>query len=139
MATPDFDYSAAEHRIENWTLGLGALATIVSSMTWGWRSTLGVAIGVSLGWMNYRWLKQGVATLSRLATAQAGAPAPHVPKKVYFKFIGRYVLLIGSIYVILSRSWLPAVSILAGFSTLIGAVVLEVLVQLFRRGDPGSS
>jgi len=58
---------------------------------------------------------------------------------VYLKFFGRYVLLIGFIYVILSRSWLPAIAVLAGFSTLIAAVVLEVLFQLIRRGDPGAA
>ena len=138
MATPDIDYTAAERRIEYWTLGLGAVVAIVTLLRWGWRAALGVALGAALGWINYRWLKQGVATLARLATAQAGAPAPRVPKQVYLKFFGRYVLLIGFIYVILSRSWLPAIAVLAGFSTLVAAVVLEVCFQLFRRERAGA-
>jgi len=139
MTAPDIDYAAAERRIEYWTLGLGAAAALVTALRWGWRAALGVAIGAVLGWVNYRWLRQGVATLARLATVQAGAPAPRVPKRVYLKFFGRYVLLIGIVYVILSRSWLPAMAVLAGFSTLIAAVVLEVLFQLFRRGNPGAA
>jgi len=138
MTAPDIDYATAERRIENWSLGLGAAAALVTALRWGWRAALGVAIGAVLGWVNYRWLKQGVATLARLATAQAGAPAPRVPKRVYLKFFGRYVLLIVCIYVILSRSWLPAIAVLAGFSTLIAAVVLEVCVQLFRREGSGA-
>jgi len=138
MTAPDIDYAAAERRIEYWTLGLGAAAALVTLLRWGWRAALGVAIGAVLGWVNYRWLRQGVATLARLATAQAGAPAPRVRKTVYLKFFGRYVLLIGIVYVILSRSWLPAMAVLAGFSTLIAAVVLEVCVQLFRREGSGA-
>ncbi len=138
MTAPDIDYAAAERRIEYWTLGLGAAAALVTALRWDWRAALGVAIGAVLGWVNYRWLRQGVATLARLATAQAGAPAPRVRKTVYLKFFGRYVLLIGIVYVILSRSWLPAMAVLAGFSTLIAAVVLEVCVQLFRREGPGA-
>lgn len=139
MTAPEIDYLAAERRIEYWTLGLGAAAALVSLFCWEWRAALGVAVGAALSWVNYRWLKQGVATLSRLATAQADAPAPRVPKTVYLKFFGRYVLFLAVLYVILSRSWLPPIAVLAGFSTVIAAVVLEVLFQLFRRGDSGAS
>ena len=139
MTVQENEYAAAERRIEFLTLGLGALAAIVTSMTWGWRPALGVAIGASLGWINYRWLKQGVATLSRLATAQVGTPAPRVPRTIYVKFLGRYILLIASVYAIVSTSWLPPVALLVGFSALIAAVVLEVFVQLFRREGSRSS
>ncbi len=91
-----------------------------------------------LSWINYRWLKQGVATLARLSTAQAKTMAEtekaHVPASVYLKFLGRYALLIAAAYAILRSFKLPAASLLAGLFAVIAAVILEMLGQLFRSG-----
>lgn len=128
-------YAAAERRIEYVTLGLGAAAAVVSAIAWSTRAGAGVATGAVLAWLNYRWLKLGVGALARLSKAQEGAEKIHVPQSVYFKFIGRYVLLILAAYVILTRFGVPVAALLAGFGALVVAVLGEVVAQLFRTDE----
>jgi ATP synthase I chain len=128
-------YGAAERRIEYFTVGLGAAGAVCAGTVWGIRAGLGVASGAALAWINYRWMKQGVGALANLAKPQQGAEKVYVPRSVYFKFMGRYVLLIGAAYVILSHFNLPVASVLVGFSAIVAAVLLEVIGQLFRSNQ----
>lgn len=134
MPEADAFYAAAERRIEYIALGLGAAGAIGAGIIWGSRTGIGVALGAGFSWLNFRWMKQGVGTLSRLAKAQEGATKVHVGPGVYFKFIGRYALLFAGAYVILTYFSLPALSLLAGFAVVIAATLIEVVGQLFRRG-----
>jgi ATP synthase I chain len=134
MAVDDSFYTAAERRIEYLTIAIGVVATIAAAFIWGWRVSAGVASGAALSWINYRWLKQGVSTLARLSTAQAGTEKARVPRSVYLKFLGRYALLIVAAYAILRGFKLPAASLLAGFFAVIAAVLVELIGQLFRSG-----
>ncbi len=131
-ADNDDFYREAGRRIEYLTLALGAAAALVTAVRWGRRAALGFAIGSGLAWVNYRWLKQGVDVLAQLASAQADAEKVRIPKSVYLKFFGRFALLLGIAYVILSHSLLPAASILAGLFALIVAVLVELLYELVR-------
>lgn len=132
MAADSAYYAAAERRIEYLTLAIGAAGTVSAVILWGVRAGVGVAVGAILGWLNYRWLKQGVGALAGLAKAQQGAAKVRVPSSVYFKFIGRYILLIVVAYVILTRFNVPAESLLAGFGALVVAVLGEIVAQLFK-------
>jgi hypothetical protein len=137
LADDDF-YAAAERRIEILTVAIGATGAIACAFLWNWRAAAGVASGAVLSWINYRWLKQGVATLARLSTAQSQTipetEKVRVPASVYLKFLGRYALLIAAAYAILRSFNLPAASLLAGLFAVIAAVILEMLGQLFRSG-----
>jgi hypothetical protein len=134
MQPDDAFYAASERRIEYLTIAIGAAAAIAAAIIWGWRTAAGVASGAALSWINYRWLKQGVATLARLSTAQAGTEKARVPPSVYLKFFGRYALLIVAAYAILQGFKLSAASLLAGFFAVIAAVLVELIGQLFRSG-----
>jgi hypothetical protein len=135
MAEVDGFYAAAERRIEYIALGLGAAGALCSGIIWGPRTGIGVALGAAFSWVNFRWMKQGVGTLGRLAKAQEGAEKVHVGPGVYFKFIGRYALLFAGAYVILTYFSLPVSSLLAGFAVVIAAALIEVVGQLFRSGS----
>ncbi|MFY9803499.1 MAG: ATP synthase subunit I [Candidatus Acidiferrales bacterium] len=136
MAADDDFYAAAERRIEYVSLGFAAAGTAIAWFAWGGRPAAGFASGAALSWINYRWMKQGVGTLARLSVAQAGSQRAQVPASVYFKFIGRYALLIVAAYAILRSFKPPAASLLAGFFTVIAAVLVEMVGQLFRTGPP---
>lgn len=136
MAANNAYYAAAERRIEYVTLGIGAAGAVAAIIFWGVRGAAGVSVGAVLAWLNYRWLKQGVGALAGLAKAQEGAAKVRVPRSVYFKFIGRYVLLIVVAYVILTRFEVPAASLLAGFGALVVAVLGEIVWQLFGTNKP---
>ncbi len=141
MAADESFYAAAERRIEYFTLAIGAASALVAAVYWSRKAGLGVAAGAALSWLNYRWMKQGIAALARLSTAQEGAEKPRVPPSVYVKFLGRYALLIILAYVILRGFSLPAASFIAGLFAVVAAVLAEMIGQLFRTGPaprPGS-
>jgi len=132
MAVDEGFCSAGHRRIEYLTLGLGATGTLIAALRWDWKAGAGVAIGGALAWVNFRWLKQGVAAMAQLATAQAGASAVRIPKRVYFKFFGRFVLLLGGICVIVWCSLLPPAAIFVGLFALVAAVLAEMIYELVR-------
>jgi hypothetical protein len=123
---------AGERRIEYLTLGLGAAATLAVAVRWGWRAAAGLALGAVISWVNYRWLKQGVVALARVAATQADAPKVRIPKRVYAKLFGRFALLLALVYVILSGSLLPGATVLAGLFAAVAAVMVEMIYRLVR-------
>ncbi|MFZ3215436.1 MAG: ATP synthase subunit I [Candidatus Acidiferrales bacterium] len=136
MAADEALYAAAERRIEWLIAGIGGAATAGAALIWGGRAAAGLAAGAMLSWVNYRWMKQGVDTLARLSTAQAGTERARVPASVYLKFLGRYVLLIVAAYAILRAFKPPVASLLAGFFSVVAAVLVEMVGQLFRSSLP---
>jgi hypothetical protein len=132
MAEPDSFYARAERRIEWMTAVVGLVAALFAVFRWGWRPGAGVAIGAGLMWLNFRWLKQGVAALVTVSTAQQGMPRARVPWGIFAKFFGRFALLLVVVYVILSRSLLPAGAVVAGLFALVAAVMIELLFEILR-------
>lgn len=126
--------SATLRRIEWLTLALGGFGAAWAGWRWGWRGTLGLAIGVALSWINFRWLKGSVQAFGKAATAQAGSQNVRVPVSAYFKFFGRFALLLGILYVILTRSWLPVIPALAGIFAAPAAVVVALTYELVSTG-----
>lgn len=126
--------ASAEKRIEYLTIGTGILATVLVAIFCGAKSGASLAAGAALSWLNFRWMKQGISALIPLATAQADAEKVRIPKKVYFKFLGRYALLLVVAYVILSRLRLPAVFLIAGLFAVVAAVLMELIFELFGAG-----
>ena len=133
MAEDESFYLAAERRIEQFTFAVGLTVTVICATVWGVRVAAAFAVGAALSWVNFRWLKQGVGALTRLSIAQHDAPVVRVPKRVYAKFLGRYVLLLGAAYIILSRFRLPAGSLFAGLLAVAAAVIAEIIYELCRR------
>jgi len=134
MAADERFYAAAERRIEYLTLGIGAVGTAGAAILWGISTGVGFAMGAALSWLNFRWMKQGIGALARLSAAQEGAEKIRVPRSVYFKFLGRYALLILAAYVILRGFKFVIVSVLAGLFAVVAAVLVEMIGQLFRSG-----
>ncbi|MGB6546662.1 MAG: ATP synthase subunit I [Candidatus Acidiferrales bacterium] len=138
MASEAFG-TATLRRIEWLTLALGAVGAVAASWRWGWRGAVGLAIGAVLSWINFRWLKGSVLAFGRAATVAPATPSDsvqivRVPKSAYAKFFGRFALLLIAVYVILTHSFLPAVSVLAGLFASAVAVVLGILWELTTSG-----
>jgi len=134
--------TAALRRIEWLTLVLGGAGAAWGGWRWGWRGSVAVALGAGISWINFRWLKSSVQAFGTAATAQAGSQQVRVPVLAYLKFFGRFALLLGALYVILSHSWLPAVPVLAGIfaapAAVVVALVYELLVSGVRQDASGS-
>jgi hypothetical protein len=132
MEGDDALYAAGERRIEYWALAVGATGAVCAVIFWSALAGAGVAAGAVLSWINFRWLKQGVAALARLSRAQEGAPKVRVPISVYARFLGRYALLALAAYAILVWIRVPMASLLAGFGAVVVAVLAEAVRQIFR-------
>lgn len=141
MAGDEGFYAAAERRIEYFTVGAGVAGAAAVALLGNTRGGWGVACGATLSWINFRWMKQGVGALARLGVAQEGKEKPRVPRSVYFKFLGRYALLLGAAYVILFRFHTPAWSVVAGLLAVVAGVVIELGLQIFGivQGKPAGS
>jgi hypothetical protein len=148
MASEPFG-SATLRRIEWLTLMMGGLGVAWAAWRWGWRGALGLILGVLLSWVNFRWLKGSVRAFGDAAIAQAGSPAlpqaappagqtpaaaAPVPRSAYFKFFGRFLLLLGAVYVILTRTWFPPLSVLAGLFASAAGVVVGLFWELLSSG-----
>jgi ATP synthase I chain len=149
MANEPFG-SATVRRVEWLTLALGGLGAAWAGWRWGWRAAVGVLLGAVLSWINFRWLKGSVTAFGAAAVAQAesqaqpaagatagpaGTPqAAPVPSSAYFKFVGRFALLLGAVYVILTRPWFPAVSVLAGLFASAAGVLVGLIGELLAAG-----
>jgi ATP synthase I chain len=134
MAEDETFYAAAERRIEHFTLAIGAVAAIGAVFFLNAKAGAALAAGAFLSWINYRWMKQGIAVLTRLSTAQAAGVKPRVPLWVYLRFLGRYALLIVVAYAILRGFSLTIASFIAGLFAVVAAVLVELIGQLFRTG-----
>jgi len=126
-------YEAAERRIEYFTFAIGLAGAIAFTFVWGIPEAVWFAVGAAFSWINFRWMKQGIGALARLSAAQTGAEKIRVPRMVYVKFLGRYLLLVLMAYVMLRGFKFAALSLLAGLFALAGAVLIEMMGQLFRK------
>ena len=135
--------NATVRRVEWLTLALGGLGVAWAAWRWGWRGAVGIGLGAGISWINFRWLKGSVRAFGQVATGQAGAETVRVPVSAYLKFFGRFALLLGVVYVILTRTWFPAVAVLAGLFASAAAVVVglvyELLLSGVRQGAGGNS
>jgi small-conductance mechanosensitive channel len=121
-------YRESESRISILTLILGAAAALPVAYFHSWRWGAGIFIGAVLAWFNFRWLKQGVDTLTEAATAQAGQPQPRIPILTYFKALFRYGLIAMAVYVIFAYLNVPVLSMVFGLCAL-GAATMVVSVH----------
>jgi|ERR1700683_4517237 len=127
--------SRAVKRIEYLTLAVGVAGALYLTFTRNWRYGLGFAAGSVLSWLNYRWLRAGVlAATSVQATTSNEAPPPVRRAPFVLKFAARFALLLLAVYVILTRSFLPASAVLAGLFCAVAAVLLQ-MVYLLARGS----
>ncbi len=131
--TIDEDASSVLVRsVEHWTVALGAFGALAAGLRWGWHAGAGVAVGALLSWLNYRWLKQGVISLTTISVEQAGAEKVRVPKFVYVKFFGRFVLLLAVVCVILWRFDRLVAAVLGGFLAGVAGVLAAMIAHLLR-------
>jgi hypothetical protein len=134
MAAAEAMGGATLRRVEWLTLVIGGLGAAWAGWRWGWRGAVGLAIGAALSAINFRWLKGSVQEFGRAATPQTGSEQVRLPKGAFFKFFGRFALLLGIVYVILTRTSLPGISVLAGLFASTAGVIIGLVFELVSSG-----
>ena len=97
----------------------------------GWPAALGVLGGGLLSAVSYRTIASSVTALTdRLTSGDASGAAPAKrPGRAWtlFKAASRYALLALLAYVMIARLRLPPLGVLAGASSVVAAVALEII------------
>jgi hypothetical protein len=117
------DLARAEARLPRWMMLCGLLALIAILLCRQFLMAAGFTLGAALGILNYYWLHDAVGAL-------ATASQSRVPKLVVAKFLIRYPLAFGLLFVFFKTGWLPPMSILAGLFVPVAGVLIEAIVQL---------
>jgi hypothetical protein len=124
-----------EQRIAWLTLLIGFSAALpvalLRNRLWG----LGLAIGATLAWLNFRWLRRGLDALVLASTAQAGKEKPVVPLLAYFAMVFRYGLIALAVYVIFIYLRVPLVSMVVGLCALGAAAVAASVYEIWHPGE----
>jgi small-conductance mechanosensitive channel len=125
-------YQRSELWISHLTLILGAIAALLAGFLYNSRWGIGLMIGASLAWLNFRWLRQGVDALTETVAAQRDRRKRKIPLLTYFKAAFRYALIALVVYVIFKHLNVPALSMILGLCAL-GAATLAVSVHEMLR------
>src|SRR6185437_5380398 len=100
MTTPEMEpnappsaenfHSHALQRIHRLMVVIGVAALIASFPLFGWRTTLGFAIGAAVSGVNFYWLRKVVAGMAAAAVCSGKAPSS---RGVVRRFLLRYFLM----------------------------------------------
>jgi hypothetical protein len=124
-----------ERRISWLTLLLGFVAALLVALLrdrlWG----AGLAIGATLAWLNFRWLRRGLDSLVVASTAQADKENPEVPLLSYFAMLFRYGLIALAVYVIFIYLRVPLVSMVVGLCALGAATIAASVYEILHPAD----
>lgn len=87
------------------------------------RFAAGLALGAAASILAYYWLRQTVRVL-------LDSGRPRVPKMVVVKYVLRYPLALGAVYLFYRTGWLPFEAVVAGLFAPVVGVVAESIVQI---------
>ena len=122
---PDDDfYERVTSRIFRVTLAIAGAGTMVALAWRGWSVGAGFALGSAISWINFRWLKHAVDSLSGKRAQRA--PRPRLAVLAAF----RYLILGGAAYAILRYSSISLRATLAGLFVSVTAVIVEIFFEV---------
>ena len=108
---------------------IGIAAAITGWTFFGWRTGVGVALGGTISYLNFHWLKKVVAGLGEL-TVQSGTPASS--RGIVERFLLRYFLMALVAFVILTVSRESLYGLFAGLSLPVAAILCEAAYEAYR-------
>ena len=121
ITNPDDEfYERVTSRIFKVVLAIAGAGTMAALAWRGWRVGAGFALGAAISWINFRWLKHAVDSLS------GKRARPRLAVLAGF----RYMLLGGAAYVILRYSSISLRATLAGLFVSVIAVIVEVSFEV---------
>jgi hypothetical protein len=108
---------------------LGTAALITACIFFGWRIGLGFALGATIAYLNFHWLKKVVAGLAELTI---GSGTPVSSRGVVHRFLLRYFLMAIIAFVILTVSRESLYGLFAGLFLPVAAILCEAGYEVIR-------
>jgi hypothetical protein len=129
-ASPAADafYSGALTRIRNFMLALAPALTAAAWWKFGRPAALGVLAGCIIAYLNFHWLKNGVAGLADRVTNTGRAQSS---SGIIARFLLRYILLGVAAYAILTSFPASLRGLFGGFFLPVVAIVCEAVYELY--------
>jgi hypothetical protein len=130
----DTFYTGALARIRNFMLVLAPVFAAATGLKFGLRSAIGFLLGCTIAYLNFHWLKSGVAGLADRVT---NTGKPQSGKGIIARFLLRYALLGAAAYAILTSFPASLGGLFAGLFLPVGAIVCEAVYEVYagiRRG-----
>jgi ATP synthase I chain len=124
-ASDDF-YSRALERIQRIMIVIAIAGLVTGWVFFGARMALGLALGASIAYVNFRWLEQVIAGIADL-TIQSGTPASG--RGVVHRFLLRYFLMAIIAFVILTVSRESLYGLFAGLLLPVAAILCEAVYE----------
>jgi hypothetical protein len=124
----DGSYAGALLRIRNFMLVLAPILTIAALWVFGRFAALGFLLGCIIAYLNFHWLKSGVAGLADRVT---NSGARQSGKGIIARFLLRYVLLGFAAYAILTSFPASLRGLFAGLFLPVGAIVCEAVYETY--------
>jgi ATP synthase I chain len=121
-------YGAALPRIRNFMLVLAPLLTVAAIWGFGARPALGFLLGCVIAYLNFQWLKNGVAGLADRVT---NTGKPQSGKGIVARFLFRYLLLGAAAYAILTSFPASLRGLFAGMFLPVGAIACEAIYEVY--------
>jgi hypothetical protein len=121
-------YSAAANRIPLFMMTLGLTFALAAWWKFGRASALGFLCGCVIAYLNFHWLKTGVAGLADRVTHTS---KPQSGRGVIARFLLRYVLLGVAAYGILTSFPASLRGLFAGLFLPVGAIACEAVYELY--------
>ena len=126
--TAEAVYARALGRIQRSMLVLTVLVPLVAWWRFGWRTTLGLACGCVVAYLNFRWLKSGV---EGLADRIVDAGKSQSSKGIVLRFLLRYVLMGLAAYGMLAVSPASLYGLLSGLFLPVAAIACEAAYEAY--------
>jgi hypothetical protein len=121
-------YSGAAGRIARSMVGIAVALSVTAWWRFGRGPALGFACGCAVAYLNFHWLKRGVAGLADRVT---NAGKPQSSKGIVARFLLRYVLLGAVAYGILTSFPASLRGLFAGLFLPVGAIACEAAYELY--------
>ncbi len=122
-------YARTIERVQRIMIVISVAALVTAQIYFGWRVSLGVALGSIISYVNFHWLKTGVAGLADLA---ANSATPTSSRGTVMRFLVRYFLMAVLGFVILTVSRESLYGFFAGLLVTVAALLCEAAYEAFR-------
>ena len=122
-------YARTIERVQRITIVISLAALITSQIYFGWRITVGVGLGSIISYVNFHWLKTGVAGLADLA---ANSATPTSSRGIVMRFLVRYFLMAVLGFVILTVSRESLYGFFAGLLVTVAALLCEAGYEAYK-------
>jgi hypothetical protein len=121
-------YAGALTRIRNFMLVLSPTVSVAVWIKFGRFPALGFLLGCIIAYLNFQWLKSGVAGLADRVTNTGKRQSG---KGIIARFLLRYVLLGVAAYAILTSFPASLSGLFAGLFLPVGAIACEAVYELY--------